>query len=276
MTRMTKFYTVAGWIAVVYMVTLFLYPLAKVTISSFVDNDGFTFDNYIKIFTTSLYLKVLTKTLWISIISTIISLIIGYSLAYFIATRESNKQGFWLMIIISPMFMSLTVRLFGWMIFLSQGGPLVAFLSYLTGSDSKISLLFSSIAIIIGIVHYVLPFVVLNIYSSLKKLEPSLLEAATMLGASEIRAFWTVIFPLSLPGVIAGSSLAFALSASTFLVPLMLGGPADNLLANMAYNSIINIGNLGMGAALSTVLLFIVVTVLAVMRKLERRGHIAS
>lgn len=275
MTRKTKWYTVAGYLAVIYMALLFLYPLIKVTWSSVSTNNGFSLDNYITIFTTPLYLKVLFKTLWVSLVSTLIALILGYSLAYFIATRESNKQGFWLMLIISPMFMSLTVRLFGWMIFLGQGGPLVALLTPLVSPETRLTILFSPIAIIIGIVHYVLPFVVLNIYSALKKLEPTLLEAATMLGASSFRAFWTVTFPLSLPGVIAGSSLAFALSASTFLVPLMLGGPSDNLLANMAYNSIINIGNLGMGAAISMVLLIIVVIVLAVMGRLERRGHIA-
>lgn len=276
MTRMTRFYTIAGWIAIVYMLLLFAYPVLKVVVTSVWLNGSFSAENYIKIFSSDLYTRVLVKTLWISVVSTLIALFIGYTLAYFIATRPSNKQGVWLMLIISPMFMSLTIRLFGWMILLSKDGPLVGIISKLFGETSELSLLFTSFAVIIGIVHFVLPFVVLNVYTSIKRLEPSLLEASTMLGASRWRSFWTVTFPLSLPGVFAGGSLAFALSASTFLVPTMLGGPADNLLANMAYNSIITIGNMGMGAALSFVLLIIIVAVLLVMGRLERRGHIAS
>ncbi len=274
MTRLTKFYTFVGWIAVVYMILLFLYPVGKVLMTSVWLPGGFTFDNYVKIFSTDLYSKVLIKTLWISVVSTLIALVVGYSLAYFIANRPSSQQGFWLMVIISPMFMSLTVRLFGWMIMLSKDG-LIAKILHAFGSDRELTLLFSPTAVIIGIVHFVLPFIVLNVYTSLKRMEPSLLEAATMLGASGWRKFWTVIFPLSLPGVFSGASLSFALSASTFLVPVMLGGPKDNLLANMAYNSIVTIGNLGMGAALSFVLLIIVVIVLMILGKLERRGHIA-
>lgn len=276
MTGIKRFYTIVGWAALLYMIALFFYPVLKVVLTSVWKNGSFSLDHYIAVFSKDLYVKVLLKTLWISLISTAISLVIGYSLAYFIATRPSDKQGIWLMAIISPMFMSLTVRLFGWMILLSKDGPIATAFSGLFGGEKELSLLFSSGAVVIGIVHYVLPFVVLNVYTSLKRLEPSLLEASAILGASDWRTFWKVRFPLSLPGVYAGCSLAFALSASTFLVPVMLGGPKDNLMANMAYNSIVTIGNMGMGAAISFVLLIIVVIALLVMSRLERRGHIAS
>jgi ABC-type spermidine/putrescine transport system permease subunit I len=276
MTGIRRFYTIVGWAALLYMLVLFLYPVLKVVQTSVWQNGSFSLDDYISIFSKDLYLKVLLKTLWISVLSTVISLVLGYSLAYFVATRPGDKQGIWLMAIISPMFMSLTVRLFGWMILLSKEGPIATGFSALFGTAQEFSLLFSSGAVVIGIVHYVLPFVVLNIYTSLKRMEPALLEASAILGASGWRTFWRVRFPLSLPGVYAGCSLAFALSASTFLVPVMLGGPKDNLMANMAYNSIVTIGNMGMGAAISFVLLIIVVIVLLVMSRLERRGHHAS
>ncbi|UFJ41845.1 ABC transporter permease [Brevibacillus humidisoli] len=275
MRNMMRFYTVLGWIAVAYMTALFLYPVCKVVYTSVWVNGSFSLANYVNLFSADLYSKVLLKTLWVSVISTLIALFIGYTLAYFITTRPASKQGFWLMLIISPMFMSLTIRLFGWMILLSKEGPIAKGLSGLFGG-SETSLLFSQTAVVIGIVHFVLPFIVLNIYTSLNRLESSLIEASTMLGASRLRTFWKVTFPLSLPGVFAGSSIAFALAASTFLVPIMMGGPSDNLLANMAYNSIVTIGNMGMGAALSFVLLVIIVAVLLVMGRLERRGHIAS
>lgn len=270
MSHTRKYYTIAGWIAIIYMVIFFLYPLFVVAKSSFIVNGEIDFSNYKNIFSSSLYLKVLFKTIIISIISTFITVLIGYTLAYFIIQRKPEKQGIWLMLIISPMFVSLTIRLYGWMIFLSEEGLLNSILSIFT--NDTVSLLFTPIAVIIGIVHFVLPFMVLNIYNSLKKLDVSLIEASMILGASKIRTFWKVIFPLTLPGVYAGSSISFALASSTFLVPIMLGGPSDSLLSNLAYDSIVTIGNIGMGAALSIILLIIVVIVLGIVNMLERRG----
>lgn len=271
MKGLKRFYTIAGSLAILYLLIFFAYPLVKVAISSFYQNGSFHFDSYVKVFTEALYVKVLLKTLWISFLSTLLTLIIGYSLAYFIHTRKSSHQGFWLVLIISPMFVSLTIRLYGWMIFLSKGGPVSSFVSWAT--NDSVSILFNSFSVIIGIVHYVLPFVVINIYTALKKISPSVHEASTMLGASPARTFWKVTFPLSLPGVFGASSLAFSLSASTFLVPVMLGGPKDNMLANMVYNLVMNVGNIGMGATLSIVLLVIVIIMLSILGILERRGQ---
>lgn len=276
MSRMTRFYTWAGWIALLYLCILFLYPLLQVVWTSVWVNEQFTWDHYQQIFTKSLYTQVLFKTLWIAVISTFVALLVGYPLALFIANRPSHKQGFWLLLIVSSMFMSLTVRLFGWLILLGEKGPIIQSISLLFGDGAAPQLLFSSFSIIVGIVHFVLPFVVLTIYTTLKKIDPALIEASAMLGGSRGRTFWRVTFPLSLPGVYAGGSIAFALSTSTFLVPLMLGGPKDQLLANLAYNSIVTVGNMGMGAALSFVLLILIVIVLMVVSFLERRGQHVS
>ncbi|WP_169445833.1 ABC transporter permease [Paenibacillus ginsengihumi] len=269
---MKRFYSVLGWIAIAYMAALFLYPLLNVLTTSLKSGGSFSLEQYEKVFSSAVYMKVLGRTMGIAAVSTVISLVLGYALAWFIASRRPSSQGIWLMLIISPMFMSLTVRLYGWLIILSNDGP-VAAVSRALRFSQEVSLLFSNFSVIVGIVHYVLPFVVLNIYTSLKKLNPSLLEASMMLGASSARTFWRVTFPLSLPGVFAGGSIAFALAANTFLVPLMLGGPKTNLLSNMAYDATITIGNFGLGSALSIVLLAIVVIVLVLMGVLERRGH---
>jgi ABC-type spermidine/putrescine transport system permease subunit I len=273
---MQRFYTMLGWIAVLYMLLMFIYPVLKVVITSVWVNGQFTFDNYKTIFSTAIYTQVMVKTLWISIVSTFITLIIGYAFANFIAKRPVKKQGFWLMIVIASMFMSLTVRLFGWMIVLGEQGPIIQLFRLWFGEKQEFTLLFSSVAVIIGIVHFVLPFVVLNIYTTMKKIEPSLSEASIMLGASPLRTFWKVVFPLSLPGVYAGASLAFSLAASTFLVPTVLGGPKDSLMSNIAYNSTITVGNMGLGSAISFVLLISIVAVLMGMSALERRGHHVS
>jgi ABC-type spermidine/putrescine transport system permease subunit I len=266
MKRMRRFYTLIGAIAIFYLLLFFLWPVCRVVYTSFLSFDGFSWENYRNIFTQEMYLRVLGKTLWISFVSTGIALILGYGLAYFIYCRLLKQQGIWLLMVVSSMFMSLTIRLYGWLILLGKKGPLVTLL----GLPSP---LFSSAAVIIGIVHFVLPFVVLNLYTTLKKIDPALEEASLMLGASQGRTFWRILFPLSLPGLFAGGSIAFSLSASTFLVPIMLGGPKEALLSNLAYTSIIDIGNLGMGAALSFVLFVFVVLVLNVLSLFERRGH---
>jgi len=276
MPRLNRFYTILGWLAVAYMALLFLYPLLRVFATSVVADEGVTFSNYERIFSSSVYMIVLGRTMWLSFVSTAVSLLMGYALAYFIASRSKRTQGVWLMLIISPMFMSLTIRLYGWMILLSNEGPVAALLKTFSPSGTAPTLLFSSFSVIAGIVHYVLPFIVLNVYTSLKKLNPSFLEASTMLGASRFRTFWKVTFPLSLPGVFAGASVSFALSANTFLVPIMLGGPGNNMLSNIAYNTTITVGNVGLGSAISIVLLAIVVGVLLIAGWWERRGHHAA
>ncbi|SHE34069.1 putative spermidine/putrescine transport system permease protein/spermidine/putrescine transport system permease protein [Seinonella peptonophila] len=271
MNRMTRLYTGMGFIAILYLFCFFLYPLLKVFYTSLWINDQFTFDNYIKILTTSIYTQVLMKTLSVAVISTVIALGLGYLMAYFIVTRRPERQGIWLLIVVSSMFMSLTVRLYGWLIILGENSPILKALTSLFG---KIQLLFSEKAIVVGIVHFILPFVTLTIYTSLKKIEPSLLEASNMLGASPLRTFWRITFPLSLPGIYAGGSIAFALSASTFLVPIMLGGgPKNYLIANIAYDLIVTVGNLDMGAALSFVLFVMVILILSIFNLLERRGQ---
>lgn len=266
MNRMRRFYTIIGILAILYLLLFFLWPVCRVIYTSFLSFDGFSWENYKNIFTQDMYLRVLGKTMWISFVSTAVALILGYGLAYFIYRRPVRQQGVWLLIVVSTMFMSLTIRLYGWLILLGKKGPLVTLL----GLSSP---LFSSTAVIIGIVHFVLPFVVLNLYTTLKKIDPALEEASLMLGADRGRTFWRILFPLSLPGLFAGGSIAFSLSASTFLVPIMLGGPKEGLLSNLAYNAIVDIGNLGMGAALSFVLFIFVIFVLIVLSLFERRGH---
>jgi ABC-type spermidine/putrescine transport system permease subunit I len=270
---MQRFYTILGWIAVLYMAVLFLYPVCKVAATSVWVDGSFTWVNYKTFFAESVYTEVLLKTLWVSALSAIIALIIGYGLAYFIVRRPAQQQGFWMMIVIASMFMSLTIRLFGWMIVLGEEGPILKALQAIFGDTFTIQLLFSPIAVIVGIVHFVLPFVVLNMMTALKKIDPSLAEASIMLGASPLRTFWLVIFPLSTPGVYAAASLSFSLGASTFLVSSVLGGPKDSLMSNIAYNAIINVGNMGLGAAISCILLVIVVMVLMGMSAMERRGN---
>jgi ABC-type spermidine/putrescine transport system permease subunit I len=274
MTRLKKIYSVIGLAAIIYFLILFFLPLAKTLITSVLSENKLDFTSYSTIFTNNTYSKVLIRTLYISVITTVITMILGYFLAYFIFTREAEKQKSWLILIISPMFMGLTIRLFGWMIILSNEGPVSKLVKMFSQNSIQLHLLFSYSAVVIGMVHYSLPFVVLSVYSSLKKLKRPVIEASKMLGASDSMTFWKVIFPLSLPGVFSGCSITFALSASTFLVPLMLGGPKNIFLSNVAYNSIINVGNYRLGAALSLTLLFIVAVILIIISMLERRFRI--
>ncbi|RYM02835.1 ABC transporter permease [Sporolactobacillus sp. THM7-7] len=275
MIKNKKYYTIAGWLAALYFILLFLVPLLRMFTLSFFSEGKISFEYYTTIFTSPVYLRVLYRTLYVSFLVTGIGLVIGYAISYFISQKSEKQQKKWLILVLSPMFMSLTIRLFGWMMLLGQEGLINRVFSWLSPGKDGIPLLFSYTAVAIGIVHYCLPFIILNIYASLKRVDNALIEASLMLGESKVKTFWKVIFPLSLPGIFAAASISFALSASTFLVPLMLGGPNNLFVSNLAYNAIVNMGDYPQGAALSIVLLFIVVIVLSIISFFERRSRIA-
>ncbi|KGR92299.1 hypothetical protein CD30_00260 [Ureibacillus massiliensis 4400831 = CIP 108448 = CCUG 49529] len=268
MKGVINFYRIVGLVALIFMAIFFLYPLCLIFFQSLYKGQNFTLDNYTALFENKMYLLTLWRTLYTAIISTIITLIIGYTLAYFIVKVKQPFQGYLLIITILPMFISLIIRLYGWIILLNSDGFISNIYEKVFNQET---ILFSSVSVIIGIVHYILPFVVLNMYTTLKKVEPSLIDASITLGETPFNTFWKIIFPLSLPGVFASASVSFTLAASTFLVPILLGGPSNGMLANLVYTLVVNLGNIGMGASVSILLLIIVLFVLIILGALERK-----
>lgn len=266
----------AGYVAAAYLALFFVVPVLRLLYRSLISPSGaFSLHNFASLLASPLYQAVLVRTLEVAFASTFLALLLGYPLAMYIAGAR-RMRGMLLTLAISPMLISLTVRLFGWMIVLSDNGPVNHLLMALGLTDAPVKLLFTRTAVVIGIAAYALPYVVLVLYSAIRRVDTVLQEAAATLGAAPWYSFTTVLLPLTVPGIVAAGSIAFALGASAFIVPLMLGGPKDALLANYAYSAINTLGDWGQGAAVGALLLVLVSVALWLANRVERRAAMAK
>jgi putrescine transport system permease protein len=182
------------------------------------------FDNYARLFSDSIYISSYLSSLWIAASSTFLMLFIAYPIAYGMARAPKSIRSTLVMLVILPFWTSFLIRVYAWITILSEEGLLNNFLVGLGLIDEPLQILSTNTAVYIGILYSYLPFMVLPLYSTLEKMDESLVEAAKDLGCTNIGAFWRVTFPLSLPGVIAGCFLVFIPVVGEFVIPDLLGG----------------------------------------------------
>ena len=180
-----------------------------------------TLDNYVRFFTDKDFLLILWRSLWIAIKTTIICLLIGYPIAYFISKNSPKIQQILVLAITLPTWINMLVRTYAWIGILSSDGIISSFLG-LFGIHTE--LLYTEAAVLIGMVYNFLPFMVLPIYNVLIKIDRNVINAARDLGANSVQTFWKVIFPLSIPGVISGITMVFVPALTTFVISDLLGG----------------------------------------------------
>ena len=182
------------------------------------------FANYALVLTDAFYIESYLQSLWIAAVSTVLLLLVGYPVAYAIARAPANWRPLLVLLVILPFWTSFLIRVYAWIGILSREGYLNQALMGLGLIAEPLEILATNKAVYFGIVYTYLPFMVLPLYAVLEKLDETLLEAAADLGATPIRAFWQVTFPLSLPGVVAGSLLCFIPAVGEFVIPDLLGG----------------------------------------------------
>ena len=189
------------------------------------------FENYVFLGTDSLYISSYLNSLWIGLISTLLLLLIGYPMALAMARAPAQLRPTLLMLVILPFWTSFLIRVYAWIGILKPEGLLTVFLQAIgvLGPDEHVNIFRTDTAVLIGMVYSYLPFMILPLYASLEKMDGSLLEAASDLGCPPWKAFWKITFPLSLPGVIAGSMICFIPITGEFVIPDLLGG-ADTLM----------------------------------------------
>ncbi len=214
---------------------------------------GFNPGNYLKVF-DPLYLEITLRTLVIAALNTLICLALGYPLAYFIALRGGRWKTIFLILVTIPFWTSLLIRAYAWVVILSGNGLANRALQFLGITDGPINLIFTPQAVLMGMVYSYLPFMILPLYATLEKFDTSLKEAAKDLGASRWHTFWRVTFPLSMPGVIAGSILVFIPSAGEFVIPNLLGGSQTVLLGNLIQQQFLNARDWAFGSTLAVML----------------------
>jgi putative spermidine/putrescine transport system permease protein len=248
--------------AVVFVSLFLMLPLLMMLRLSFYRYDttqmyieAFTLDNYVRFFKDEFYRQVLWTTLWISAVTTLLCLIGGVAVAYFMARTESPLLKRYLIIaIVLPLFMGNVARTAGWIIILDDKG-LLNFLLQKVHEGSALRLLYTPGAVITGLTSVLLPFMIVTLNSVMHNIDVSLEEASLNLGASHLTTFRRVVLPLLKPGILAGCILCFILSMNAYATPVLLGGPKFNMMAPMIYQQISAAMNWPFGAALALMLI---------------------
>lgn len=232
---------------------------------------GITLENYTDFFTKSVYLKLTSRTIFNSLAVTVISLIISYPLAYFMAKKFKGLKNIIMILIIIPFFTNQLVRVYSWLIFLQDGGVLNSFLQSIGLIDGSLGILFTQGAVVIGLIHAFFPYMVITIYLALERVDNSLLEASSSLGASKVRTFFQVVLPLSMPGVITGIMIVFVPCLGTFVEPRILGGVDGTVIGTVIEDQFFEIYGWNFGAAIAFVLFAMVIISMTGLSKIGRR-----
>jgi ABC-type spermidine/putrescine transport system permease subunit I len=231
---------------------------------------GLTLHQYIKTFESGRVGRVLTRTFRIALVTVAITLVISYPIALLLLRSGRVLRTAILLVTFVSLASSLIVRNYGWVVVLADGGPVNSALIGLGITDAPLRMMYSEGAIVVGLVHFSMPFMILPIYGALLRVPPSLREASLSLGGGEWRSFFRIVFPLTMPGVFGGTMLTFAASMSAFVTPLMLGSPPTAMISQMAAEQLLIQLNFAWGSAIIvvlTVLTFLFVTLYAVALK---------
>ncbi len=228
--------------------------------------------NYRELISKSVYHQTLLRSMWIAARVTLLALLLGYPLAYYLSFRAGARKDLFYQLVIIPLWVSYLVRAYAWKTILGSDGVLNTLLQYFHLTSQPLEfLLYSPFAVVLTLTHIYTPFVFLPIYASLEHIPRNLVEASHDLGASPFQTFCRIIFPLSIPGVLAGATFAFVLSLGDFLAPLLLGGPSGIMISNIVVSLFGAAYNWPLGAAISLCMLLLVVCLLFLAERLEKR-----
>ena len=275
LTKMKRF----SQLAVPYVVwsaLMLLLPMIIVVFYSFTDGGNgiaafqFTIKHYAKFFTDPDFLIVLWRSVKIAVKTTVICILLGYPAAYFIAGNSDRIRNILVLVITLPTWINMLVRTYAWIGILTKGGLVSSFLGLLGIKDTE--LLYTEAAVLIGMVYNFLPFMILQINTSLCKMDRSLLEASSDLGADGLQTFCRVTFPLSLPGVVSGISLVFLPAVSSFFIPKLLGGGQYFLIGNVIENQFITVGEWNCGSAISVIMAVLMMLSMYLVRYIEAKN----
>lgn len=255
---------------------MLLLPMILIVFYAMTDNGnsiinfGFTLDNFRRFFTDPDFLLILWRSIAIALKTTVICILIGYPVAYFISKCSDKMRNILVIMITLPMWINMLVRTYAWIGILSEGGLISSLLNML--GFGHVELLYTEGAVLLGMVYNFIPFMILQINTSLCKMDKSLLEASSDLGANPFLTFWKVTFPLSLPGVINGISLVFLPAVSSFFIPKLLGGGQYFLIGNVIENQFITVGEWNFGSAISVIMAIIMMLSMYAVRHVENRN----
>ena len=257
---------------VLWSFLLIVLPLALILLYSITTGDNslitihFTLDNFRKI-SDPIYLNVFIKSLQMGLITTGVCLVLAYPMAYIISKFDESSQNILILLVTIPMWINTLLRTYAWISLLSDNG-IINSLFKLLGLNQQ-TMMYTNFSVVMGLVCDLLPFMVIPIHISLAKMDHSLVEAASDLGANRFQTFTKVILKLSLPGVINGVSMVFLLSISSFVIPQLLGGHQFVLIGNLIENQFISVGDWNFGSSISVILAVIILVMMGFMKKID-------
>jgi putative spermidine/putrescine transport system permease protein len=263
-----------GWAlpAVFFLLLFFVAPLIDNTINSLETGDGgWSIAKYIRLVTDEYFVAVILRTLWVSLLTTVICIVIGYPVAMFLVRHAGRWSTLLIFILVAPLLTSILMRTYGWQVLFARNGPINVTLLELGLLDTPLRILQSPVSVYIGLVHILVPFMVISIASVLQGVDRRLEESARILGAGPVKSFLAITFPLSLSGVITGSIIVFMMANGSFLTMLLLGNNTVVTLPLLIYQQFTLVGDARLAAAMGNILLILAVICLYLQLRLVRQ-----
>ena len=243
---------------VLTLLFFFVAPMVYILVHTLHENG---LSDFVDFFGDPFYRNILWVTLWVSLVSTAISLVLGYPTAFYMARTKSRMKQVMMIVILFPFLVSAVVRSYGWMVILGTNGLLNQLLQTLGLISAPLKILNTETAVIIGMIHLLVPYMVLSLVGVLQSIDPNVEYAAYSLGASPFQTFSKVVFPLSLPGIISGCVLVFTMSMTSYVTPKLLGGSKFRMMATMVVQEINVNFDWGAASAISYILLVVILLV---------------
>jgi len=269
--------------AALWYVAFFLVPLGFVLVFSFLTSADFggiefkfSLANYPQLVSSSIYLRVFFNTLVMAFSGTALCLLVGYPLAYFLATRAGRYKNLFLVMLIVPFWTSFLTRTYAWLILLSNSGPLSHLLHQADLLQGDLNFLYSYKAVVMGVVYNYLPLMVFPLYVSLERLDKRLLEAAKDLGAGRLATFWRVTVPLTMPGILTGCLLVFIPLTGEYVIPAILGGGKFFMIGNLIGDEFISAHDWAFGSALGMAVIVVLLALIILYFRAARRASSAD
>ena len=243
---------------IIPLIVLFIYSLYH-NVPGGAMETTISLENYQEFLGDLVYLGILLRSIKLGLVVTVLAILFGYPLAYFMSRCSERAKSVCYVIVLMPLFTSVVVRTYGWMIILGRVGVINSILMKLGLIDMPLTLMYNFTGVAIALLEVLLSFMVLNIHSVLENIDKSLELAAQSLGASKLKSFFLITFPLSIPGIASGSILVFALTVASFVTPTLIGGPGFRIIPTIIFEKALASLNWPLGASIAFIFLIVMI-----------------
>ena len=260
---------------IIWSIIMIILPMVMILFYAFITKGNsvrqfiFTFDNFLKFFSDPVFFDVLKRSVYIALITTLFCIILGYPVAYIIARAKPKTSAILVLLVTLPTWINMLVRTYAWRSILQENGIAVALLTLM--GIKNVKLIETEFAVILGMVYNFIPFMILQIYNSLSKLDENYLTAAADLGANRVQTFLRITLPLSVPGIVSGITLVFLPAVSSFFIPKLLGGGQFVMIGNVIENQFLTAGNWSFGSAISLIMAILIIISMYITRMLDAK-----